>query len=57
MTSKTFTIEGIDYIEKTVKSQPKGSSAYVYLPLEWSDKKVAIILLNNSNHKCGVEPH
>lgn len=45
MPSKTFTIHGTDYLEKTAKSQPKGSSAYIYLPLEWSGKKVAVVLL------------
>lgn len=45
MTTKIFTVQGTDYLEKTVKAQPKGSSAYIYLPLDWSGKKVAIVLL------------
>lgn len=43
--TKTFTIQGIDYLEKIAKSQTKGSSAYIYLPLKWSGKKVAVVLL------------
>lgn len=46
ITAKKFSMitEGYAYIDKTV-GHTKGNSANVYVPRDWKDKKVRIILL------------
>lgn len=41
---KTFTVEGFNYLEKEVTRQ-SDSAGKIYLPAEWTGKKVAVILL------------
>lgn len=41
---KTYTIEGLNYIEKEVTKQSE-TAGKVYLPASWINKKVAVILL------------
>ncbi len=41
---KTYTIEGLNYLEKAVSKQ-SDTTGKIYLPGAWIGKKVAVILL------------
>ncbi len=43
MKARNISIEGYEMVEKTAGKS--GNSAYLYLPVKWVGKKVAVILL------------
>lgn len=44
-----ITVEGYDIREKTAKKG--GNSARIYVPIEWKDKKVKVILMEEIDEK------